>query len=158
MRRGPGGPSPRLRYHPAVTIAATAADLDRVLAAAKAARRPLALPRDCSAGTVGAALLTAAGDLFTGVNLDLACGIGFCGEHAAAAEMLKTGQTRVAAVAAFGRRGVLPPCGRCRELLIQLDPANAATAVLLAPGEAAPLGDLLPRHWYPSEPAAEADP
>ena len=131
-------------------------DLDRLLAAARAARRPMELPRDCSAGTVGAAVLTAAGDLFTGVNLDLACGIGFCSEHAAVAEMLKTGQTRVAAVAAVGRRGVLPPCGRCRELLIQIDPANAETAVLIAPGEAVPLGELIPRHWYPSEADAEA--
>ena len=132
----------------------TAADLTRLLAAAAAARRPLELPRGCSAGSVGAALLTAGGEVFTGVNLDLACGIGFCAEHAAAAEMLKTGVTRVAAVAAVGRRGVLPPCGRCRELLVQLDPANAAAAVLVAPGEAVPLAELLPRHWYPSEAAA----
>lgn len=132
-------------------------DPDRLLAAAEAVRRPLELPRDCSAATVGAALLTAAGDLFTGVNLDLACGIGFCAEHSAAAEMLKTGQTRVAAVAAVGRRGVLPPCGRCRELLIQLDPANAATRVLVAPGETVPLGALLPRHWYPTEADAHSE-
>ena len=137
---------------------APAADLARVWDAARAARRPLELPRDCSAGTVGAALLTPDGELFTGVNIDLACGIGFCAEHAAAAAMLATGRTRVAAVAAVGKRGVLPPCGRCRELLTQLDPGNARAAVLVAPGEALPLGDLLPRHWYPSEPAAEADP
>ena len=134
-----------------------AVDLDRLLAAAEAVRNPIELPRDCSAATVGAALLTAAGDLFTGVNLDLACGIGFCAEHSAVAEMLKTGRTRVAAVAAVGRRGVLPPCGRCRELLIQIDPANAAAAVLVAPGETLPLGDLLPRHWYPSEADAEGN-
>ena len=131
-------------------------DLDRLLADAESARRPMELPRDCFAGTVGAALITAAGDRFTGVNLDLACGIGFCAEHSAVAEMLKTGQTHVAAVAAVGRRGVLPPCGRCRELLIQIDPANAACAVLVAPGETVPLGELIPRHWYPSEADAEA--
>ncbi|NNJ26853.1 hypothetical protein LzC2_29480 [Planctomycetes bacterium LzC2] len=119
-------------------------------------RRPLELPRECFAAKVGAALITAAGDLFTGVNLDLACGIGFCAEHSAVAEMLKTRQTRVAAVAAVGRRGVLPPCGRCRELLIQIDAANAETAVLVAPGVTVPLGDLLPRHWYPSEAEEEA--
>ena len=131
-------------------------DLDRLLSAARAVRRPTALPRECFAGKVGAALVTAAGELFTGVNLDLACGIGFCAEHSAVAEMLKSRQTRVAAVAAVGRRGVLPPCGRCRELLIQIDPANASAAVLVAPGEAVPLGELLPRHWYPSEADAEA--
>ena len=130
-------------------------DLAALLADARAARRPLELPRDCSAGTVGAALVTADGERFTGLNLDLACGIGFCAEHSAVAEMLKTGRTRVAAVAAVGRRGVLPPCGRCRELLIQIDPANADARVLVAPGETVTLGELLPRHWYPSEAAAE---
>ena len=133
-----------------------AVDLDRLLRAARDARRPTKLPRGCWAGKTAAALLTPEGDLITGVNLDLACGIGFCAEHAAVAELLKTGRTRVAAVAAVGRRGVLPPCGRCRELLIQIDPANAGTAVLVAPGEAVPLGELLPRHWYPSEAEAEA--
>ncbi|MEM9703878.1 MAG: cytidine deaminase [Planctomycetota bacterium] len=128
-----------------------AVDWERLLAAAESVRRPLELPRDCSAAKVGAALITADGELFTGVNIDLACGIGFCAEHSAVAEMLKTHQTRVVAVAAVGRRGVLPPCGRCRELLIQINPANAATAVLVAPGETALLSDLLPRHWYPSE-------
>ncbi|MFH5806814.1 cytidine deaminase family protein [Alienimonas sp. DA493] len=131
-------------------------DLDRLLAAARSVRRPLTLPRDCSAAKVGAALLTDDGTLFTGVNLDLACGIGFCAEHSAVAEMLKTHRTRVVAVAAVGRRGVLPPCGRCRELLIQIDPANANAEVLVAPGETVPLGELLPRHWYPSEADAEA--
>ena len=132
-------------------------DLAALLAAAKAARNPIALPRDCSAGAVGAAVVAASGSTFTGVNLDLACGIGFCAEHSAVAEMLKTGETRVRAVAAFGRRGVLPPCGRCRELLTQLHPGNAAAAVLVAPGEAVTLGELIPRHWYPSEAGAEAE-
>ena len=136
---------------------APAVDLDRLLAAAEGVRRPTELPRGCSAATVGAALVTAAGDLFTGVNLDLACGIGFCSEHSAVAEMVKSGQTRVAAVAAVGRRGVLPPCGRCRELLIQIDPANATCAVLVAPGETVPLGELIPRHWYPTEADEEGD-
>ena len=124
-------------------------DLDRLLAAAADCRRPLELPRGCSAARVGAAVLDDAGTVHTGVNLDLACGIGFCAEHAAAANLLKAGRTRVRAVAAVGRRGVLPACGRCRELLIQLDPANAGTLVLVAPGEAVRLSDLLPRHWYP---------
>ncbi len=141
-----------------MTAAPPAVDLDRLLAAVRSVRRPMALPRDCFAAKVGAAVLTARGDLFTGVNLDLACGIGFCAEHSAVAEMLKTRQSRVAAVAAVGRRGVLPPCGRCRELLIQIDPANAAAAVLVAPGETVSLGELLPRHWYPSEADAQSSP
>ena len=134
-----------------------AGDLADLRAAAEAVCRPLELPRDCSAATVGAAIRTASGDVFTGVNLDLACGIGFCAEHSAVAEMLKTRQTVVTGVVAIGRRGILPPCGRCRELLVQVDPLNARAAVLVGPAEAVRLGDLLPRHWYPSEAEAESE-
>ena len=39
------------------------------------------------------ALETASGNVYTGINLDLACGIGFCAEHSAVAEMLKARET-----------------------------------------------------------------
>ena len=44
---------------------------------------------DFSAGTVGSALLTAKGNVYTGINIEVACGMGFCAEHSAIAEMLK---------------------------------------------------------------------
>ncbi|HVK05414.1 MAG TPA: cytidine deaminase [Armatimonadaceae bacterium] len=121
-----------------------------------------------TAGTVACALLTAAGNVYTGINIDLACGIGFCAEHAAVAAMLNARETRVAVIVAVNHRGrILPPCGRCRELLAQVDRANrAGCRVLLPPApvpmavtaaadpaaptppcRAALLGDLLPEPW-----------
>jgi cytidine deaminase len=38
-----------------------------------------------SAGSAGVALITKSGRLYTGICIDLACGIGFCAEHAAIA-------------------------------------------------------------------------
>lgn len=100
------------------------------------------------AGRVGAALLTVSGNIYTGISIDLACGIGFCAEHAAAAEMLKAHETEVRAMVAVGFDGTIwPPCGRCRELIYQLDPKNAETQVILAPDRAVPLRDLLPEYW-----------
>lgn len=100
------------------------------------------------AGRVGAALFTASGNIYTGISMDLACGIGFCAEHAAAAEMLKAHETEVRAMVAVGFDGTIwPPCGRCRELIYQLDPKNAETQVILAPDRAVPLSDLLPEYW-----------
>jgi len=100
---------------------------------------------ECSAGSVGAALMTDAGDIFTGICIDARSSLGFCAEHAAVAEMLKHRQTRIRAIVAVDQRGqVLPPCGRCRELLRQTDPANSSTQVIL-PGETIkPLSALLP--------------
>ena len=101
--------------------------------------------KDCTAGGVGAAVLAASGEIFTGICIDTACSLGFCAEHAAIAEMLKHRQTRIVAVIAVNAKGlVIPPCGRCRELLHQVDPSNWDTNVIL--GDAVvTLRDLLPR-------------
>lgn len=100
--------------------------------------------KDCSAGGVGAALLSASGEVFTGICIDTACSLGFCAEHAAIAEMLKHRQTRIVAVIAVNAKGaVIPPCGRCRELLHQVDLANWDTKVILE-NAVVTLRDLLP--------------
>ncbi|WP_396910615.1 cytidine deaminase family protein [Mycolicibacterium sp.] len=101
---------------------------------------------DCEAGGVAAALMTASSDLFTGICVDLACSIGFCAEHAAIAEMLKARQSVVKAIVAVNADGeVMPPCGRCRELLWQVDDRNKDAWVILGAEEGAALRDLLPR-------------
>lgn len=102
-------------------------------------------------GCVGAALVTDQGNLFTGINLDLFCGIGFCAEHAAVAEMVKSGETRITKVVAATKDGnVLPPCGRCRELIFEIDPANLDTEVILDGAQKRTLRELLPHIWQES--------
>lgn len=116
-----------------------------LIAAAAALARPFVASDDCTSGDVAAALVTAAGNLYTGVCVDAECGIGFCAENAAVAEMLKARESEVRMIVAVNRDGtVLSPCGRCRELLWQVDPRNAATWVVLGEGEGASLADLLP--------------
>ncbi len=100
-----------------------------------------------TAGAVGAALLTDAGNLYTGINLDLACGIGFCAEHSAVAEMLKQRETVVRRIVAVDRDRIVAPCGRCRELLVQLDRRNLDCVVLLPDGVTATLRELMPNAW-----------
>jgi cytidine deaminase len=108
--------------------------------------QPFTPSEDCTAGTVAAALVTGAGNVYTGVCIDTACSLGFCAEHAAVAEMLKARESAVRIVVAVNSAGeILPPCGRCRELLWQLDRRNTTTWVVLAAGEGAMLAELLPR-------------
>jgi cytidine deaminase len=107
--------------------------------------RPLVTSEDCRAASVGAVIISSSGRMYTGVCLDFACGIGFCAEHAAVAEMLKGRESQIALVAAVNEAGeVLPPCGRCREMMWQLDPANRDALVVLAAENALPLRELLP--------------
>ena len=90
---------------------------------------------------------TASGRVFTGICLDLACGVGFCAEHAAVAEMLKARETRITAMVAVGTNGILPPCGRCRELVAQINPDNMDAAIILPSNRVQLLRELLPEHW-----------
>lgn len=117
-------------------------------ATAKAVLNPRRLSSTADAGGVGAALLTAGGSLYTGVCIDTACGMGFCAEHAAAAAMITSGESQVVRMVAVNWEGsILPPCGRCREFISQLDAANLNAEVLVAPGKIVVLRDLLPYDW-----------
>lgn len=99
------------------------------------------------AGAVAAALMSESGRIYTGICVELACGIGFCAEHAAAAEMLKERETMVRRIVAVNKDRVVAPCGRCREFLIQIDRRNLDCEVLLPDGVSARLRELLPNAW-----------
>ena len=102
----------------------------------------------CESGSVGAALLTKDGNVYTGVCIDCACGIGFCAEHSAIAEMLKHKESEIVMLVAINdRREIGPPCGRCRELIYQVNKANANTKIILSQDETITLKELLPHHW-----------
>lgn len=110
------------------------------------------LREDCNAGTVGTALKAADGNIYTGICMDLLCGIGSCAEHAAVLEMLKARQTHVVEIITWGNGdSILPPCGRCRELLLQISDKNLYTKVYLSELVAIELKELLPHHWLVRE-------
>src|SRR4030042_575544 len=87
-----------------------------------------------TAGEVACALLSSGGNLYFGVCIDIGSGIGFCAEHSAIAAMITAGESRIAKiVAVWGEGVVLPPCGRCREFMYQIDHTNLSnTAVVLS--------------------------
>lgn len=103
-----------------------------------------------TAGRVGAALRTISGRIHTGICLDLACGIGNCAEHSAIVEMLNHRETEVESVVAISDSRIIPPCGRCRELLMQIDVKNQNTKLIVNEGEFVVLRELLPYYWIDS--------
>ena len=119
----------------------------QLIEAARAVCGEFPLYHELSAGGVGAAILTASGHIYTGICIDLSCGLGFCAEVAAIAEMLKGRETRIQAVVAVSGELILPPCGRCRETMAQIDPRNMDCQVIVAEDLEVPLRELLPRHW-----------
>jgi cytidine deaminase len=122
-------------------------DLNDLIAAARRVQGEFSLGADFSAGGVGAAVRSRSGRVYTGICLDLACGIGFCAEHAAVAAMLEQRESEIDAVVAVGGHGLLPPCGRCRELMAQINPRNLDCRVVLGEDRVVRLRELLPEHW-----------
>ena len=104
--------------------------------------------KTCESGSVGAALLTRAGSIYTGVCIDCACGIGFCAEHSAIADMLKRKESEIEMLVAVNeKKEIAPPCGRCRELIYQINKSNADTQIVISENETTTLKELLPLHW-----------
>ena len=113
---------------------------------ARSVLKPRELFQGNSAGDVACALLSSNGNLYLGVCIDLSSGIGFCAEHSAIAAMITAGESRIAKiVAVWGEKTILPPCGRCREFMYQIDEANFEhTDVILGENTLVKLKDLLP--------------
>ena len=92
-------------------------DDSELIAAARAARRHARAPY--SRFTVGAALLTAGGEVITGCNIENATyGLTICAERVAMFKALSEGHaafTRIAIVC--DTAGPTPPCGACRQIL-----------------------------------------
>jgi cytidine deaminase len=121
---------------------------DELYQRARAVVNPRRLSDEAESGGVGAALLTEQGHVYVGVCIDTACSMGFCAEHAAAAAMVTAGESRVLKMVAVGWDGrVMPPCGRCREFISQLNDGNRDARVMVAEGTVVTLRELLPYDW-----------
>lgn len=116
---------------------------------AKELAKPVKHNRGCTTGYVGSALLTDKGNTYLGVSIDADCGIGFCAEHSAIAQMTTAGESKIKAIVAVSETGkVIPPCGRCRELIFQINMANNLKTEIIMPNEQILLlEDLLPNRW-----------
>ncbi|HTU70495.1 MAG TPA: cytidine deaminase [Candidatus Baltobacteraceae bacterium] len=100
---------------------------------------------------VGAALDTGDGAVFLGCNVENASyGLSICAERAAVASAVTAGFRNFTAIAIAGPDGVLTsPCGACRQVLAEFNPAM--TVIFTAPDGpvAATLEELLPHSFGP---------
>ena len=101
--------------------------------------------------TVGCALLCKNGKVYTGVNCD---GIhGSCAEYITMGIAISAGEREFDTIVATHEKalnGVVPPCGNCRQMLIEYCPD---IRVILSDDEGnlvkVDIGDLLPFAWKP---------
>ncbi|HEU0191905.1 MAG TPA: cytidine deaminase [Mycobacterium sp.] len=92
---------------------------------------------------VGAAGLTGEGRVLTGCNVEnVSYGLSLCAECGVVSALHATGGGRLAALTCVDDAGgLLMPCGRCRQVLLE----NGGPGLLIDhPGGPRPLGELLP--------------
>ncbi len=126
-----------------------------VKAAAKARLRAVA---PYSHFKVGAALLTHAGEIITGANVESASyGLTCCAERVALFSALTAGKRDFAAIAIIARAPGGPmPCGACRQLLAEYAPRATvwvADARALGKIREFSVGALLPKAFLAVQPA-----
>ena len=117
-------------------------------------RKPCRRGEFFSSGVVCAVLEGGNGQYYVGVNLDLACGLGFCAERNAASTMVTDGETAVRRIVCVGEGDrLMTPCGSCREFLSLLSPENTKTEFLIGldPIRTVTLAQLLPLPWDAAE-------
>ena len=103
---------------------------------------------------VGAALLSADGRVYTGVNVENASyGLTTCAERTAVVKAVSEGVHDFTAIAVTGPENNLPcpPCGSCRQILFEASPGMT----VITPGEdgepmVTPLTELLPAAFGPT--------
>ncbi|WP_220751108.1 cytidine deaminase family protein [Apilactobacillus xinyiensis] len=100
------------------------------------------------AGSVSACVHTKKNNLYTGISIDTACSIGMCAERNALGTMLTNGESSFDKVVAVKNGQIIPPCGVCRELMMQLRQHNEVEILVsLNPLITYKLNCLMPHYW-----------
>ena len=118
---------------------------------AKQVLRPREVSRWMEVGGVAAAIESVSGKIYTGICVDAACTLGICAERNAIFHMLTCGESKIRRVIAVNWDGkAMPPCGACRELMVQLMPEGYRHVEVMLDYEAGTvvtLGALTPEWW-----------
>jgi len=124
-------------------------DQELITLAAEARRKAYA---PYSQYAVGAALLTASGKVFTGVNVENSSyGLSICAERTAAFKAVSEGEREFRAIAVVTENGGTP-CGACRQVLSEFGP-DMRVLIGDAAGkyQAYRLPELLPASFGPNQ-------
>lgn len=123
---------------------------NKLYEAAKSVIKPNEISSEIYVGSVGAAVLTTKGNIYTGISIDTSCSLGMCAERNAISIMFTNGEYEITKVCAVYKDGtVIPPCGACREFMMQMSNNSRDIEVLVNnDGKVVKLGDLMPEYPY----------
>lgn len=120
-------------------------DFQILIEEAKKIAKKRILNEYASCGHCGCALMTAKGNIYTGISIYSKCNLGKCAEYAAIVEMLKYNESEIKKLVSYSAKGVIyPPCGSCRELIRMVDIKNLETEIMVSENKVCKLKELLP--------------
>jgi cytidine deaminase len=127
---------------------------ERLMAAARDAATCAYVPY--SSFPVGAAALTASGEVVTGANVEnVSYGLTCCAERTACFTAAAAGHREIVAIAVTALKvQTVTPCGACRQVLNEFKPKENDLIVILDGASTisqVPLSDLLPRAFGPHD-------
>ena len=121
---------------------------EELIEKAKQITNPKKISEDVRTGDVGCALISENNNVYLGVSIHACCGVGFCAEHSAIANMVTNQEFKIKTIVAVSDDGIiLPPCGRCRELMYQINEENLDTDIIVDKNKTKKLKELLPEIW-----------
>jgi cytidine deaminase len=86
--------------------------------------------------------------IYCGVSLIVSGNVGFCAEQGAIAEMIKDGETVIKRALIIDKfHHILPPCGKCRELISAINRENKNAEFYVSSSQTVVLYELLPYDW-----------
>ena len=92
--------------------------------------------------------LSLKGNVYYAYSLQASCGLGCCAEQFVIGEMLKNDEYIISKLVVLDKLGnILPPCGKCCELITQISSENKKTQVVLAETQSIELNKVFPIDW-----------
>ena len=123
---------------------------DLLISRAKEVKNHRILSPFIECGQVGVALITKAGNIYTGVCIDTASTLGICAERNAIHTMITNGESQIDRIVCIDSKGnAVAPCGACRELIMQLDKESKNIKFLMNANtyEFVTMEELIPNWW-----------
>lgn len=121
---------------------------ENLIEKAKSLVKPKKMRHGFTTADCGCVLVTDKGNIYLGVSIDTPSSMGFCAEASAIATMITNQEYKIKKIIAVLEDGtVLPPCGRCREFMYQINEVNLDTDVFVDNNKIVKLRDLLPFPW-----------
>jgi cytidine deaminase len=103
---------------------------------------------------IGAAVLTAGGEVYTGCNIENASyGLSCCAERTAIFKAVSEGHRDIVAIVVVGKsEDFTKPCGACRQVMVEYNPKmKVVRRGIDGFSEDATAASLLPSHFNPQE-------